>query len=369
MILSYTDEEIKRRKKQVASSRNLSDRFKFEEEFDASSLGLSNTDLDTYNKNPHIRQVFANRKPFLRPNIEIDESLRFITEDTPSIPYQRRQGEAKTVEHWGQRKLLMSEIDFLTQYIEPGNGYTVLYVGAGPGRHLDYLMFLFPSVTEWIFYDPKGLEMFPLTEKTQIHPEYFTDKDAEGYAKLENLLFISDIRSIHDELPFEEIESGVVRDMTSQMNWHLTMKPIASCLKFRLPYTDGKTVYLKGKPYFQVWGGGTTSETRLIVSGDEMTEYDNLHYSNVMYYFNTITRTTYYEHDVDKFKSGYDHCYDCSTEIYIIKKYMKKYKIIHDGCDHKTICKLIDKMSLKISRACSSKGRTLRIIPKRFNGT
>ena len=39
-------------------------------------------------------------------------------------------------------------------------------------------------------------------------------------------------------------------------------------LKFRLPYTPplGSTEYLDGDFYLPVWGGRTTTETRLIVT-------------------------------------------------------------------------------------------------------
>jgi hypothetical protein len=52
---------------------------------------------------------------------------RFATDNSPRTKYQRRQGEAKTVDHWGQRKLLLSEIEFLTMYGDAE--YTVVYAG------------------------------------------------------------------------------------------------------------------------------------------------------------------------------------------------------------------------------------------------
>jgi DNA mismatch repair ATPase MutL len=40
--------------------------------------------------------------------------VRILDDNSPRLPYRRRQGERKTVIHWGQRKLLLSEIEFLT---------------------------------------------------------------------------------------------------------------------------------------------------------------------------------------------------------------------------------------------------------------
>lgn len=53
----------------------------------------------------------------------MDESFtnrnRYVTMDSaPQSTYRSRKGEAKTTEHWGQRKLLLSEIDFLTLFYE-----------------------------------------------------------------------------------------------------------------------------------------------------------------------------------------------------------------------------------------------------------
>lgn len=45
----------------------------------------------------------------------------------------------------------------------------------------------------------------------------------------------------------QEVEENVAADMTRQMNWHLQTKPVASMLKFRLPYASGKTEYLDGE--------------------------------------------------------------------------------------------------------------------------
>uniref|UniRef100_A0A0G4I4U5 Uncharacterized protein n=1 Tax=Chromera velia CCMP2878 TaxID=1169474 RepID=A0A0G4I4U5_9ALVE len=40
---------------------------------------------------------------------------RVLTDDAPGAPYRRRKNEPKTVRHWGQRKLLMAEIEFLVR--------------------------------------------------------------------------------------------------------------------------------------------------------------------------------------------------------------------------------------------------------------
>ena len=45
----------------------------------------------------------------------------------PHAPYRRRKFEKKTALHWGQRKLLISEIEFLTEYADLSLPYVSFY--------------------------------------------------------------------------------------------------------------------------------------------------------------------------------------------------------------------------------------------------
>lgn len=158
------------------------------------------------------------------------------------------------------------------------------------------------------------------------------------------MLFISDIRTGYTE-------DHVQKDMAAQMRWHLIIKPKKSILKFRLPWDDGKTLYLDGKIHLPVWGPITTTEARLITSGDKMKLYDNKDYEERMYYFNTVLRTKLYKHNIKM--DGIDFCYDCAAEIKIIKEYIRKYggyrveemiKLIDKACsNYKTLANLTKK--------------------------
>ena len=99
--MNYTLEELKNREGLLGSERSLIDRKKFLREFDVSSLSLSTEEKKIYEENPHIQQVFANKRCFIRLNRELKAEDRFIHPTTPKTPYQRRLGEAKTVDHWG----------------------------------------------------------------------------------------------------------------------------------------------------------------------------------------------------------------------------------------------------------------------------
>jgi hypothetical protein len=61
------------------------------------------------------------------------------------------------------------------------------------------------------------------------------------------LLFISDIRSADWKIIQDQnlMDAEIARDMTLQRNLHLTLQPLASMLKFRLPWSEGCSNYLR----------------------------------------------------------------------------------------------------------------------------
>eukprot|EP00952_Eustigmatos_sp_NYUAD-ZCMA_P006140 26501-Eustigmatos_ZCMA.PRE.1 len=44
-----------------------------------------------------------------------------------------------------------------------------------------------------------------------------------------------------------------------------------------------------------------------------------------MFHFNTVTRVTHFEHD--QHAEGYDHCYDCTAEAFVLKQYLMKVSL------------------------------------------
>eukprot|EP00761_Pharyngomonas_kirbyi_P008568 gb/GECH01008580.1/.p1 GENE.gb/GECH01008580.1/~~gb/GECH01008580.1/.p1 ORF type:complete len:454 (+),score=34.32 gb/GECH01008580.1/:1-1362(+) len=366
-IMNYSEEELSMRRRHFGSTLSIIDRRKFDKEFDHSKLleKLTPEEKNVYEENPHIQQVFANRRQFVRPGRQLKMSDRVVTKETPRSKYKRRQGEAKTVEHWGQRKLLMSEIEFLSEYSKPG--MTVLYAGAAPGDHTNFLQRdMFPQL-KFVLVDPARFSAYSVEGKVEIINDYFDDHIARRYAEREDILFISDVRSMDVTMSEKEKERHVVSDMEAQMRWHKIIKPEASMLKFRLPYPppERQTEYLDGYMYLPVWGGRTTTETRLIVTKDHLDPstketrtrlYSHVDYESVMFHFNTVTRTMYFEHNVDG--EGLDHCFDCSSEILILSRYLQK---IHDIQQDKELRLKVGLWSKLISRHISSKGRTLEL--------
>ncbi|QPB44310.1 poly A polymerase regulatory subunit [Medusavirus stheno T3] len=327
---------------------------------------------------PHVSQCESPRTDIL--------FSRVLAPDATRMPYRRRRGENKSVIHWGQRKLLMSEIEFLTLYGHTSTSRTVVYAGAAPGTHTNWLADIFPDL-KFVLVDPNPFVARP-TDRVEIVKDYFTDETAQKYAG-QSVLFISDVRTANwREQTEKDVEKHVMHDMLAQQRWVEIMKPSMSMLKFRLPYPDregcqGATEYLDGEVFLPVWGPQTTTETRLVTPGTAKRQWDHTVYEQQMFFFNTQVRVGLYEHDVRA--TGLDRCYDCTSEVRILRDYLDKYGLeslpwardmlrhrhrrepedeesskINDEDDKRFI---IGRLSEHISRICSPKGRTLQSAP------
>lgn len=257
---------------------------------------------------------------------------RTLSHDAPRQQYRRRTDEEKSTVHWGQRKLLMSEIEFLllTLMTHRKQRTVVVYAGAAPGTHVRVLADMFPSHA-FILVDPAPFTVRPEKGRIVIHQTMFTDQLArELHDSLQDacVLFVSDVRSCDPDLHSEEIHTERVKaDMQAQARWHAILKPFKSMLKFRLPYTPGCTEYLRGEIYLPVWGPSSTTECRLIVDTDAGTQlYDHTAHEEKMFHFNTVTRPALYPHSV-RGGCGIDHCYDCTAEIGILSAYLRAMRM------------------------------------------
>ena len=102
--------------------------------------------------NPHAQQAShpITNIPFART----------LESDAPKKPYRRRADEEKTAIHWGQRKLLMSEIEFLLSTLPKSQQCVVVYAGAAPGTHVRILADMFPSHL-FVLVDPAPFTVRP----------------------------------------------------------------------------------------------------------------------------------------------------------------------------------------------------------------
>ena len=301
-------------------------------------------------KNPHARQVMLNTGYESRFDLPFS---RILADDMPRLPYRRREGEEKTVIHWGQRKLLMSEIEFLSLFGEPGK--MVVYAGAAPGTHIAFLSGMFPEL-HFFCVDPAPFNVKE-TEKITIVQDFFSDEMAQRLGEEHpGLLFISDIQTSDWTRDNDQvIEERLKQDMIMQQDWHMLMKPMRSMLRFKLPWAAGFTSFLDGDVYLPVWGPITTTETRLISKENTtvLVEYDHKKYEEQLFYFNTVARPALYQHNVQG--EGIDHCYDCRAEIHILSSYLEKFKAVPED----QLADQVQVMSRKISKQIAN-GRTLK---------
>jgi SAM-dependent methyltransferase len=287
---------------------------------------------------------------------------RKMTFDMPRKVYYSRRGEIKNTKHMGQRKLFLTELEFLTLYftnnpiINKKKKYIVVYAGAAPGTHDTLLTRMFDMV-DFELYDPRPFDP-KLKDCIRIHThqEYFTDQIAEKWSSKNNpnsiILFISDIRTADpSEMRSDEVEKRVVLDHEMQARWYRIMEPAFTMFKFRLPWDNNITSYLKGDIYIQPYPPLNSTETRLIINGGHTPniDYDDKAYEEILFHHNTDNREKEYKNILQDIPSSekcdLDNKYDCVSEIEIISSYLRlKGKKI----DVKRICQISEDITRNI---------------------
>jgi cap2 methyltransferase len=191
------------------------------------------------------------------------------------------------------------------------------------------------------------------SDRVTVRQEFFSDEIAAEFQRRDDVLFISDIRTADwKAMQDGAVETAVQQDMADQRRWHDIITPRASMLKFRLPWDKSSTEYLDGQIQLPVWGPQTTTETRLVVQGHTTRLYDNAKYEQQMFYFNKLTRVQLYDHDVSA--HGLDHCFDCASEVRILRSYL-----LHAGTPKANLTAKIEQMIPCISAQASQSSRNL----------
>lgn len=252
-----------------------------------------------------------------------------LTERMPYEEVKNKECVSKKM-HLGQLKLFMSEILFLSKVSKSGN--IVLYVGSAEGYHISMLSDMFPDL-EYHLWDPNKFKLSP-RKNIKLFNNFFTDDDAKNYSKNgNNILFISDIRNsdIAKKTTVEEIDDLIIDDNDKQIRWVQTIKPIASYLKFRLPYKAGKSKYFDGKIYLQPYSPIST-ETRLMSNKYDLIEYDNIEFDEKMAYFNCNirTQTNYSRFEKIMKKHNIKNNWDNNFGFYILHLYLDKIKQVEE---------------------------------------
>lgn len=291
-----------------------------------------------YEESPHLQQAAV--CPYPRQGAPERKALftqadRILNLETaPRAAYNRREEEIKTIVHVGQRKLLVTEIEFITRFTMPDKLTYVVYAGAAGGRHQEILNKMFPNV-QFLLYDPHRF-VIKTGRNRQVFQEFFTTSTAQELATKfsredAQCLFISDVRRVEENITELQKQQLVLGDLQTQRIWLQILNPAASLLKFVMPYpipgVPSTVEYFNGIIFLQPWAGATSSETRLLVTTNRsIKEYDVKQYEETLFYHNTVIRTTYYQ-NVEGVPTDLIgcHCYDCAAELFVLGKYIQKY--------------------------------------------
>ncbi len=264
---------------------------------------------------------------------------RLLAATDPQLKYMgRSKSEHRIGVHWGQRKLMLSEMEVLNEYYFDYQNITMIYVGSASGDHLPLLSCMYPRV-KFILYDPrdfnKALYNAEFGPKFEIHKQFFLDKDAaeiaerikSGDLREKFIIFVSDIRSV-GRLDANS-EADIARDMQWQAGWVKTIRPDISVLKFRPSYFDAELNYLKGDIHLQAWAPLSSTETRLWVKKEDIDTPFTYHpqvYNDQLYYFNRVKRHLGFKNITQQVSTtcGYDQCHDCAFEIDVLSTYEKR---------------------------------------------
>lgn len=214
--------------------------------------------------------------------------------------------------HWGQRKLLLSEILFLTKVLNTKDeDRTVVYVGSAKGTHIKILVDMFPNL-KFELYDPNDYDdILYSIPNIKIYQQYFTDEDAKKYTN-QNIIFISDIRTVPENIDkanekfVYDFQSEVMKNQDMQKRWVEIINPYYSMLKFKCPYPElGKPLlykYIKGEVFKQVWAPITSTETRLLIKQKDnytLQDYDIIKHERQLAYFNLVRQYDFSNEKVD----------------------------------------------------------------------
>lgn len=228
----------------------------------------------------------------------------------------------KNIVHLGQIKLMISEMIALMKL---KNIETMIYAGAAPGSHVKVLAYLFPSIKFHLFDPAEFDHQLTHYKNISLYKRIFTDDDIKKFAGAPNSLFVSDIRtgSVTDmtESEFDEnFEECVKDDMLMQMRWVIELK-MPALLKFRLPYIEkgGSDIifeYLDGEIIVPPFGRPTSSETRLLVTYNEMEmkmkKYSCKEYEDSCYTHNFKRMFARYDFNPTIYKyERLCNCHDC----------------------------------------------------------
>ena len=269
-----------------------------------------------------------------------DHSRRLNYRPLDELP-KRIVNDKRRIIHHGQRKLLISEIDFLTDYAGTKK-CLVIYAGAASGSHISVLLKLFPNVYDTNQFSSTLFNKINNRPRDRVimYREYLTKDVAKSRYEpsMRNVLFISDIRTnSSDSVTLSDgsvshskvSDCDVIRDNCLNSELVSIIQPDACLLKFRLPYRDGSTELPSGQLRLQCWCGVESTEVRLVAERPyTIKQYNHRMHEEAMYYHNlirpyTISGVRVSQHLLTSLKKIKKHVYyDAYRETSVIDKYV-----------------------------------------------
>lgn len=311
------------------------------------------------------------------------DSRKFTANDfllrpgNPEKTYQERISSNYPFVKWGQRKLMITEVQFLTLFWDPEKvpDPIIVYAGAAHGKHISLLAQFFPEAT-FHLYDPRKFVIKADNKQIFIYNQLFTDQDAIQWSGRNNVYFICDIRSGQDDSSFAEFERAIGKDMKDQERWTEIMNPVYAHLKFRIPFLKEEfgqyMEYLYGYLFIQPWIGEKSTELRLVISGTsgKKIEWNTYKIESQMFYHNVEVRGK--NMFINPFKSSKRSCendklipisppellndWDSLCEIIVLMNYIMKRRGIN-GIDEKEVLGLSEIITEHIN---TGKGKNFR---------
>eukprot|EP01060_Flectonema_neradi_P036295 TRINITY_DN6938_c0_g1_i1.p2 TRINITY_DN6938_c0_g1~~TRINITY_DN6938_c0_g1_i1.p2 ORF type:complete len:412 (+),score=78.13 TRINITY_DN6938_c0_g1_i1:42-1277(+) len=280
---------------------------------------------------------------------------------------------------WGDRMKAIWDIEFLTTNTTPKSTTTVIYAGGYPGKHINVIASLFPSV-EFICICEKAYEI-TLPKNVTQRLKRFDKHEAQIVKKriLESekvtpeILFITDTWSAGCFVPGAVGETNILRDLLTQEEWFTVLSPKCASLRFWLsPVSYPRTQkYYGGSIYLPAWGSEDIKECRLFTTGGDLIEIDQLRFTRQVQFFNKIARSRKYvafhpNHPTCTLPvqcEGMDWRFDASTEIATLLKYLRAFTDLPS--DSAAAAGKVEDLSKEISSMLSNGEYTLATHPSR----
>ena len=198
-----------------------------------------------------------------------------------SIPYNRNRYDYEGRCHWGQLKLLMSEIELLVRCRRKFGGsasYVLIYVGAANGSHLPLLADLFPEVVIHaydgarfdsnvhrhprirVFEGQSGFvtdDVIPLISSRASQEQSQSQEQSHHHSLGRNIRTVKNrrenfnkhsIRVFVSDIRVSPSDEEVHKDTIDQARWGIRLESDVMMLKFRLPYPTTVPVTFKATP-------------------------------------------------------------------------------------------------------------------------